>query len=135
MTKIKHTSFIACRCTWALIFLCLPWIAQASDYNQARAVVTKMTGTLLAELDKNLDLYKENDEELFSLVHSVVVPAVNVTAMSKVVLGKHAKAMSEKKKNDFQAAFQNMLIKSYSCLLYTSPSPRDRQKSRMPSSA
>ena len=25
--------------------------------------------------------------------------------------------------------------KVYSCLLYTSPSPRDRQKSRMPSSA
>ena len=25
--------------------------------------------------------------------------------------------------------------KPYSCLLYTSPSPRDRQKSRMPSSA
>ena len=27
------------------------------------------------------------------------------------------------------------IIYSYSCLLYTSPSPRDRQKSRMPSSA
>ena len=27
------------------------------------------------------------------------------------------------------------LIQSLSCLLYTSPSPRDRQKSRMPSSA
>ena len=26
-------------------------------------------------------------------------------------------------------------IGSYDCLLYTSPSPRDRQKSRMPSSA
>ena len=25
--------------------------------------------------------------------------------------------------------------KTYTCLLYTSPSPRDRQKSRMPSSA
>ena len=25
--------------------------------------------------------------------------------------------------------------RSYSCLLYTSPSPRDRQRSRMPSSA
>ena len=25
--------------------------------------------------------------------------------------------------------------RSYGCLLYTSPSPRDRQKSRMPSSA
>ena len=28
-----------------------------------------------------------------------------------------------------------LLIKLYNCLLYTSPSPRDRQKSRMPSSA
>ena len=27
------------------------------------------------------------------------------------------------------------LCKAYTCLLYTSPSPRDRQKSRMPSSA
>ena len=27
------------------------------------------------------------------------------------------------------------LTKGYTCLLYTSPSPRDRQKSRMPSSA
>ena len=30
-----------------------------------------------------------------------------------------------------QAAFDD----AYACLLYTSPSPRDRQKSRMPSSA
>ena len=27
------------------------------------------------------------------------------------------------------------IIEGYTCLLYTSPSPRDRQKSRMPSSA
>ena len=27
------------------------------------------------------------------------------------------------------------VVKHYDCLLYTSPSPRDRQKSRMPSSA
>ena len=27
------------------------------------------------------------------------------------------------------------LVGNYACLLYTSPSPRDRQKSRMPSSA
>ena len=27
------------------------------------------------------------------------------------------------------------LVRPYFCLLYTSPSPRDRQKSRMPSSA
>ena len=31
--------------------------------------------------------------------------------------------------------FEETCLSYYSCLLYTSPSPRDRQKSRMPSSA
>ena len=34
-----------------------------------------------------------------------------------------------------QAGLFDVTIASDSCLLYTSPSPRDRQKSRMPSSA
>ena len=33
------------------------------------------------------------------------------------------------------APFVALLIGVYSCLLYTSPSPRDRTRSRMPSSA
>ena len=32
-------------------------------------------------------------------------------------------------------AYDNSFTSSTCCLLYTSPSPRDRQKSRMPSSA
>ena len=35
---------------------------------------------------------------------------------------------------DEAKAGQNVTV-HYTCLLYTSPSPRDRQKSRMPSSA
>ena len=35
--------------------------------------------------------------------------------------------------NDKDITFNNVIYKA--CLLYTSPSPRDRQKSRMPSSA
>ena len=31
--------------------------------------------------------------------------------------------------------FMSTVAKTNACLLYTSPSPRDRQKSRMPSSA
>ena len=38
--------------------------------------------------------------------------------------------------NEMGAAFAvTWLVMGMSCLLYTSPSPRDRQKSRMPSSA
>ena len=44
-------------------------------------------------------------------------------------------------KNTFQGFFKEnsffhgAALSYYTCLLYTSPSPRDRQKSRMPSSA
>ena len=34
-----------------------------------------------------------------------------------------------------QNLIKYLIFESYTCLLYTSPSPRDRQKSRMPSSA
>ena len=30
---------------------------------------------------------------------------------------------------------ENSLLRSFGCLLYTSPSPRDKRQSRMPSSA
>ena len=33
------------------------------------------------------------------------------------------------------AALENFINPQYTCLLYTSPSPRDRTRSRMPSSA
>ena len=36
---------------------------------------------------------------------------------------------------DVQVPYQTQQPEAYVCLLYTSPSPRDRQKSRMPSSA
>ena len=38
--------------------------------------------------------------------------------------------------DDFSSPFPNKYRwRNWACLLYTSPSPRDRQKSRMPSSA
>ena len=37
--------------------------------------------------------------------------------------------------HDLRVPDCNVVERLYSCLLYTSPSPRDRQKSRMPSSA
>ena len=45
-----------------------------------------------------------------------------------------ADADGQHKLNDVMTIYQS-LSKDQSCLLYTSPSPRDRQKSRMPSSA
>ena len=46
-----------------------------------------------------------------------------------------ALAMSVDRDKLVRSVLQNTAVPAYSCLLYTSPSPRDRQKSRMPSSA
>ena len=50
---------------------------------------------------------------------------------------KSSSNLVNKFKNDSNTERKNDCIneKSYSCLLYTSPSPRDRTRSRMPSSA
>ena len=51
-----------------------------------------------------------------------------------VRLLEHLKVESKKTRMGFSVRCADSGIE-YSCLLYTSPSPRDRQKSRMPSSA
>ena len=60
----------------------------------------------------------------------------NKTKVKKKVAKKVAKKTKVKKKIISKVAKESskeLIIKT--CLLYTSPSPRDRQKSRMPSSA
>eukprot|EP00828_Plagiopyla_frontata_P037960 TRINITY_DN4980_c0_g1_i4.p5 TRINITY_DN4980_c0_g1~~TRINITY_DN4980_c0_g1_i4.p5 ORF type:complete len:101 (-),score=32.11 TRINITY_DN4980_c0_g1_i4:24-326(-) len=46
-----------------------------------------------------------------------------------------AKAKGGETLEQFQEMVANLVEETMICLLYTSPSPRDRQKSRMPSSA
>ena len=41
---------------------------------------------------------------------------------------------SQKKGNELKAQFVDVIDRDTDCLLYTSPSPPDRQKTRMPSS-
>ena len=55
---------------------------------------------------------------------------------SEIVSKKKIKK-EEKEHGSSRASFSKdpFLYKTYSCLLYTSPSPRDRTRSRMPSSA
>ena len=47
---------------------------------------------------------------------------------------KHSEALENHRPPDEEYAFY-CAVRDGDCLLYTSPSPRDRQKSRMPSSA
>ena len=65
------------------------------------------------------------------------------TAVDETELNSYQKATqatqsanaTQEKVDDLYNAIQPLLNNLKACLLYTSPSPRDRQRSRMPSSA
>ena len=65
-----------------------------------------------------------------SITHVAALAKVSIATVSRVLSGRRAKDDDIAKRVRKAAEQLN-----YSCLLYTSPSPRDRQKSRMPSSA
>ena len=61
--------------------------------------------------------------------------AVLATYGETVVLATVVAAKSPREGVDFLPLTVDYQEKTYACLLYTSPSPRDRTRSRMPSSA
>ena len=62
--------------------------------------------------------------------YSLVDGLVRIKPLVKTLVGMNMPAVAVTDQNNMCS-----LVKFYNCLLYTSPSPRDRQKSRMPSSA
>src|SRR5678809_1630566 len=65
----------------------------------------------------------------------VVVAAVVLTVMALGVYAQSTRTANPAGRASYSAEQAQRGKALYSCLLYTSPSPRDRQKSRMPSSA
>ena len=51
------------------------------------------------------------------------------------VFGNHSQMLIDPAEDRLRSEFEGVQRSYIPCLLYTSPSPRDRQKSRMPSSA
>ena len=69
--------------------------------------------------DKNADRYDRfmrKDRAAYEKMYALIQPVVKAKTVLELATG-------------------TGLIAKHICLLYTSPSPRDRQKSRMPSSA
>ena len=81
---------------------------------------------------KSLDELTEMDEK-HRLMGAVYGGVPSLEKMHDLLSQEHLnREVPDEIKGQFNVA-RNMAL--YSCLLYTSPSPRDRQKSRMPSSA
>ena len=69
-------------------------------------------------------------------MHSLIIGGGKIGYyLTKVLIEKGYDVSVVEKEKDACQKFANDLNITVICLLYTSPSPRDRQKSRMPSSA
>ena len=71
-----------------------------------------------------------------SMFSSAAIAKTELTMYYPIAVGGKLTQAVDSIVADFMAENPDIEVNAiYSCLLYTSPSPRDRQKSRMPSSA
>ena len=88
-----------------------------------------------------LNIYKTNKIELISevLAKELLINPPFITDNLKISIQNYflSKWMKDQitLKNDINALCEFQTLAEYTCLLYTSPSPRDSDTSRMPSSA
>ena len=87
------------------------------------AIDTKAEQAVVIDFDTNEVLFEKNS-------NAKVIPASMTKIMTVYVAFDRIKNTNFAITNECRVSH-----KAYNCLLYTSPSPRDRQKSRMPSSA
>ena len=88
--------------------------------------------------ERQLKIQKELDLDYFDQINQSE-SARNHTGTSPMITTHGRETISEISPNDGSTGAENQskqpVVQDSTCLLYTSPSPRDRQKSRMPSSA
>lgn len=72
---------------------------------------------LLDEMDGRRDELRQDTEKLDTLIERILVPLVDVEYMSRLVLGRHWRSADEAQRERFQAAFKNMLIRTYGSAL------------------
>ena len=78
----------------------------------------------------------DNIMESWSVIHPDYIPDETIRKFYPVQIEKSKERLLKGvEAGQSQDEYRQNLPVSYICLLYTSPSPRDRQKSRMPSSA
>ena len=98
------------------LFVCLMglWATAAfADTNAAEKLVRDTGQKVLQILSDNKDKIKDDPQFLYKLVNEVIVPNVDFTAMSKLVLAKYWRTANDAQRQRFVAEFKGMLVRTY----------------------
>lgn len=90
------------------------WTTAAfADSNEAEKLVRDTGQKVLQILSDNKAKIKNDPQFLYKLVNEVIVPKVDFTAMSKLVLAKYWRTASDEQRNRFVSEFKGMLVRTY----------------------
>ncbi|MGV6808729.1 MAG: MlaC/ttg2D family ABC transporter substrate-binding protein [bacterium] len=84
--------------------------AQASE---ASSIVNQVNQRVLQSLNANKARYANNPAQLTQLVERDIVPFIDFTAFSKLILSKHWRTATPAQRQQFQQAFKQMLMRTY----------------------
>lgn len=87
--------------------------ASFADTNEAEKLVRDNGQKVLQILSNNKDKIKDDPQFLYKLVNEVIVPNVDFTAMSKLVLAKYWRTASDAQRKRFVDEFKGMLVRTY----------------------
>ena len=124
-----------------------PWIGvnyagiferEKQDIDKIRAQykpANDAVNALFGNVDVKMLTFMASPGTLIATQAVILAPAITKNLLSVVSGGYSDRLLSVGISNALLGSEKNSKTEARACLLYTSPSPRDRQKSRMPSSA
>ncbi len=85
---------------------------QAADVAPDKLLQEKAQ-TVMAELRRDGGAIRNDINKLYDLVEREILPMVDFTSMSKLILGKHWKQATPEQRKGFIKAFRNLLVNTY----------------------
>lgn len=87
--------------------------AQAQEVKKPEAIVRGIADHLADKLQGRRDELKRNKEELVDVIDDIFLPHFDIDYASILVLGRHARDISPKKRERFAKAFYNSITERY----------------------
>jgi len=102
-----------------LLGLCLlaPSLVLASKVVEPDQLVRDTMQTVLDSIKTDKAAFQQDQEKLFAFVDQTVLPHFDFSTMSRWVMGKHWRKFSDTQKQQFEAEFRRLLVKTYGLAL------------------
>lgn len=98
----------------SIIFITLiasSYHVQAND--EALEIVKKTAESVIASVEQDRAALEEDTEKLYQLIDELVADRFDFVVMSKLVLVKHWKTISQEERKEFVKQFRKLLIRAY----------------------